>query len=275
VSSLSASEAFLGVPPVEIPAPLSVRVEDLHVTYRASLERRPTVARRLRRLGRGERVVREVHALRGVSFDVLQGQVVGVVGANGAGKSTLMRALAGILPPTQGRIEVHGRVSTLLALGVGFNAKLTGRQNVTLGGLAAGLDREEIARRYTEIADFAELGEDFMDMPMLTYSSGMYARLAFSVAVHMEPDILIVDEALSTGDARFKEKSFARMQELCAQARTIFLVSHGLSTITQLCTEAMWIDKGALVERGDPAKVVSAYRRFLKVGVTAVTQEDV
>ncbi|MFN0283248.1 MAG: ABC transporter ATP-binding protein [Kineosporiaceae bacterium] len=273
MSSLSASEVALD--DVASPtAPLSVRVEDLHITYRASLERRPTIARTVRRLGRGQRVVREIHAVQGVSLDVHQGEVVGVIGANGAGKSTLMRALAGILPPTRGRIEVHGRVSTLLALGVGFNAKLTGRENVTLGGLAAGLTREEIAARYAEIADFAELAEGFMDLPMLTYSSGMYARLAFSVAVHLEPDILIVDEALSTGDARFKEKSFVRMQELCRRARTIFLVSHGLSTITQLCTDALWLHEGRLVRRGRPKDVVAAYKRYLAVGDSAVADED-
>ena len=278
MSSLSASEISTApaggpVPPAE--RPVAVRVQDVHVTYRASAERKPTVARMVRRLRRGEETVREIRALRGIDLEVRAGDVIGVVGANGAGKSTLMRTLAGILPPTRGRIEVHGRVSTLLALGVGFNAKLTGRENVTLGGLAAGLSRAEIARRYEEIADFAELGEDFMDLPMLTYSSGMYARLAFAVAVHMEPDILIVDEALSTGDARFKEKSFRRMQELCAQARTIFLVSHGLSTIAQLCTEAIWLHKGELVQRGAPARVVTDYRKFLQVGDSPVTAEDV
>jgi ABC-type polysaccharide/polyol phosphate transport system ATPase subunit len=206
---------------------------------------------------------------------VYQGEVIGVIGSNGAGKSTLMRSLAGILPPTQGRIEVHGRVSTLLALGVGFNAKLTGRENVVLGGLAAGLPREEIDHRYAEIAGFAELPDGFMDMPMQTYSSGMYSRLAFAVAVHMEPDILIVDEALSTGDAKFKKKSLDRMRVLCTEARTIFLVSHGLATITELCTEAIWLDQGRLIHRGDPEEVTAAYRRFLKVGRDAASEEDV
>ena len=255
--------------------PLSVRVEDLHITYRASIDRKPTMAQAVRRLGRRERIVREIEALRGVSFDVVQGQVVGVVGANGAGKSTLMRALAGILPPTQGRIEVHGRVSTLLALGVGFNAKLTGRENVVLGGLAAGLSREEIGRRFEEIEEFAALKDGFIDMPMTTYSSGMYSRLAFSVAVHMEPDILIVDEALSTGDAKFKAKSMERMRLLCSQARTIFVVSHGLATIRDLCTDAMWLNEGRLMERGEPKEVVSAYTNFLKVGRDASSEEDV
>ena len=286
MSSLSVSDAVPAVAPdtatptvdptVDRPAgPVSVRVEDLHVTYRTNIDRRPTFAQTVRRLGRGQRVVKEIEALRGIDLEVRTGEVVGVVGANGAGKSTMMRALAGILPPTRGRIEVHGRVSTLLALGVGFNNKLTGRENVTLGGLAAGLSRAEIADRYDQVADFAELGEDFMDMPMRTYSSGMYARLAFSVAVHMEPDILIVDEALSTGDARFKEKSFARMKQLCSEARTIFLVSHALGTITDLCTDAVWLHQGRLVKRGDPTQIVREYKKFLKVGDSAITDEDV
>jgi ABC-type polysaccharide/polyol phosphate transport system ATPase subunit len=197
-----------------------------------------------------------------------------VLGANGAGKSTLLRALAGILPPTKGRIEVNGRVSTLLALGVGFNAQLTGRENVVLGGLAAGLSRDQIALRYEVISAFAEL-DDRMDMPMRTYSSGMYARLAFAVAVHMDPDILLIDEALSAGDAKFKRKATNKMKELCANARTLVLVSHGMGSIRELCTEAIWLDKGHVIERGAPDEVINAYERFLGVQEDAVTLEDV
>src|SRR4051812_34184087 len=182
---------------------MSIRVQDVSVTYRTSIERAPTLKSTLLRLGRRERVVHEIEAVRGVTFDVPHGTVLGIVGSNGAGKSTLVRTIAGILPPTSGRVEVHGRVSTLLALGVGFNRKLTGRENVILGGLAAGLSRERLMSKYEDIAAFAEL-EEFMDLPMRTYSSGMYGRLAFSVAVNMEPDILLIDEALSVGDARFK-----------------------------------------------------------------------
>ena len=247
-------------------SPLSVSVTDLHVTYRVNVDRRPTMSQAVRRLGRRQRIVHEVEALRGLTFDVPQGEVLGVIGANGAGKSTLMRTLAGILPPTRGRVEVHGRVSTLLALGVGFNSKLTGRDNVILGGLAAGLNREEIAARDAEIAAFADLRDNAIDMPMRTYSSGMYSRLAFAVAVHMEPDILIIDEALSTGDAKFKKKSFDRIKLLCGQARTIFLVSHGLGIIKQLCSEVMWLKDGTVQARDTPAKVVAAYTRWLEVG---------
>ena len=251
-----------------------IRVEDVSVTYRTSLERAPTLVQTVRSLGRRERIVREVEAVKNVTFDVPHGAVLGVVGANGAGKSTLMRTIAGILPPTTGRVEVHGRVSTLLALGVGFNRKLSGRDNVVLGGLAAGLTRDQLAEKYEDIVAFAEL-EEFMDMPMRTYSSGMYGRLAFSVAVNMDPDILLIDEALSVGDARFRRKSFRKMKQLCRQDRTIVLVSHALGSITELCDEAIWMHKGELQMRGEPGDVVDAYTEFLDVGQDALTMEDV
>jgi ABC-type polysaccharide/polyol phosphate transport system ATPase subunit len=266
VSSLSASK------------PARIRVEDVSVTYRTPLERNPTLKSAIRKLGRRERIIREVEALRNVSFEVPHGKVMGVVGANGAGKSTLMRAVAGILPPTTGRIEVQGRVSTLLSLGVGFNRKLTGRENVVLGGLAAGLTRAQLREKYDEIVAFAEL-EDFMDMPMRTYSSGMYGRLAFAVAVTMEPDILIIDEALSVGDARFRRKSFNRMRKLCRQDRTILLVTHALGSVEKLCDEAIWMDKGQMRMWDEPHAVIEAYTDFLGVRDDEeddpVTMEDV
>jgi len=265
VSSLSVSDR------------VRIRVEDVSVTYRTSLERAPTLKSTLLRLGRRERIIREIEALKTVSFEVPHGKVMGVVGANGAGKSTLMRAVAGILPPTEGRIEVQGRVSTLLSLGVGFNKKLTGRENVVLGGLAAGLTRAELREKYDEIVAFAEL-DDFMDMPMRTYSSGMYGRLAFAVAVAMHPDILIIDEALSVGDARFRRKSFEKMRELCGENRTILLVSHALGSIEKLCDEAIWMDKGRMRMWDEPHAVVEAYTEFLGVGDAEedpVTMEDI
>ena len=249
-------------------------MEDVSVTYRTSLESAPTLKSTVLKLGRRQKVVREIKALKDVSFEVPEGQVLGVVGANGAGKSTLMRTVAGILPPNSGRVEVHGRVSTLLALGVGFNRKMTGRQNVVLGGLAAGLTREQLAAKYEEIVAFAEL-EEFMDMPMRTYSSGMYGRLAFAVAVTMEPEILLIDEALSVGDARFRKKSFRKMRELCSQDRTILLVSHALGSIKELCDQAIWMHKGELKMWDEPDAVVDAYTEFLEVGEDAFTMEDV
>ena len=252
---------------------VAVKVENLSVTYRTSYEKVPTFKSALKRMGKGERVVKEVEALQNVSFEITHGTVLGIVGHNGAGKSTLMRAISGILPPSQGRIEVHGRISTLLALGVGFNPALSGRENVMLGGLAAGLTRDEVNAKYEEIADFAELG-DFIEMPMRTYSSGMFSRLAFSVAVHMEPDVLIIDEALSAGDAKFKKKAAVKMDELMGQARTLLLVSHALSTIKDMCNDAIWLDHGKLMRRGDPTEIVDAYLRYLEVGPEASAMED-
>jgi len=244
------------------------------VTYKTSLDKKPTLRSTVRRLGRRERVVREIEAVKRVSFEIPHGTVLGIVGANGAGKSTLVRTIAGILPPSSGRVEVHGRVSTLLALGVGFNKNLSGRDNVVLGGLAAGLKRGQLAEKYDDIVAFAEL-EDFMDMPMRTYSSGMYGRLAFAVAVTMEPEILLIDEALSVGDARFRKKSFRKMRELCGENRTILLVSHALGSIKELCDQAIWIHKGELQMWDEPDAVVDAYTEFLEVGEDAFTMEDV
>jgi len=275
VSSLSASEISavdnVSREPVGRPA---ISVRDLDITYRVSVEARPTLKGAIIRLGRPSHSIRVIEAVKDMSFDVPKGSVIGVIGANGAGKSTLMRAVAGILAPSKGRIEIHGRVSTLLALGVGFNAALTGRQNVVLGSLAAGLTRAQIERKYDEIADFADLG-DFMDMPMRTYSSGMYSRLAFSVAVNMDPDILLIDEAMSAGDAKFRSKASDRMTDLANNAGTMLLVSHALGTIKDMCSEAIWMHKGRLIQRGDPDEIVEAYTRFLQVGETPLIMEDV
>ena len=253
--------------------PLAVKVNDLSITYRTTFERKPTLKQALVRFGRGQRAVREVEAIKNISFEVRAGTAMGIIGSNGAGKSTLMRAMAGILPPTSGSIEVWGRASTLLALGVGFNKNLSGRENIILGGLAAGLSRREVEARADEVAEWTELG-DFIDMPMRTYSSGMAARVEFSVAVHMKPDILMIDEALSTGDAHFREKANAKMAELRDSARAMFLVSHGLSSIKEMCNEAIWLDKGQLMMHGEPDQVVKAYLKFVKVKKRESAMED-
>jgi ABC-type polysaccharide/polyol phosphate transport system ATPase subunit len=271
-SASEARTAEIEQPPARLDD-YAVNVDHLSVTYRTTLEKRPTLRKTLLRLGRRQRIVREIRAVRDVSFEVPHGSVLGIVGVNGAGKSTLMRTIAGILPPSEGRVVVHGRVSTLLALGIGFNRHLSGRENVLLGGLAAGLARDEVAAKYDAIVDFAEL-EDFIDMPMRTYSSGMYGRLAFSVAVNIEPDILLIDEALSVGDARFKRKCFDKMRELCAQARAILIVSHALKSIRSLCDEVIWLHEGKIEMRDDPDTVVEAYKRFLNVEESDAAFED-
>jgi len=252
---------------------IAVRVENVSVTYRTTFERTPTFKTAIVRFGRGERAVREVEAVKNVSFEVRDGTSLGIFGSNGSGKSTLVRTLAGILPPTSGRIEVHGKISALLALGVGFNAQLSGLENVMLGGLAAGLSREQIQARSKEIEEFAELG-DFMELPIRTYSSGMRSRLAFAVSVHMDPDILMIDEALSAGDAKFKKKAAKKMHELMGSARAMFIVSHSMPSIKEMCTSAIWLHKGKLMMEGSTDDVIAAYTEFLEIGEDKFALED-
>jgi teichoic acid transport system ATP-binding protein len=265
---------LLSVSPRDNPNGLAVRVSNLSVTYRTTFERKPTLRQTLVRLGRGQRTVRLVKAIKDVSFDVPTGTAMGIIGANGAGKSTLMRAVAGILPPSSGTVEVWGRASTLLALGVGFNRYLSGRENIVLGGLASGLNRKDVEERADDVAEWTELG-DFIDMPMRTYSSGMSARVAFSVAVHMKPDILMIDEALSTGDAHFREKANAKMAELRESARAMFLVSHGMSSIKEMCSDVLWLHRGKLMMRGDPEEVTDAYIEHSQVRKRASSVEEI
>jgi teichoic acid transport system ATP-binding protein len=263
------------------PSKLAIKVDDLHVYYRSKVEANPTLKAALIRKAKRQKVeVRTVKAVNGVSFEVPHGTVLGVIGHNGAGKSTLLRALSGILPPTQGRIEVHGRVSTLLALGVGFNQNLTGRENIILGGLAQGWSKDQIKQKEAEIEAFADLdsiSDGAIDMPMKTYSSGMYARVGFAVGVHMDPDILLVDEALSAGDAKFKERATEKMLELCANARTIVLVSHGLETVREMANHCLWLDRGELKGSGDPDEVIDAYLEAQHVKKTegSAVKEDI
>jgi teichoic acid transport system ATP-binding protein len=240
----------------------AISVRDVYINYRSVIDPRTNTLRHsLARMGRSTRTARVIEAVKGMSFDVEHGTVLGIIGANGAGKSTIMKAIAGILPPTTGEIVVNGRISTLLALGVGFNGHLSGRENVILGSLAAGLTRRQVNERFEEIAAWAELGE-FIDMPMKAYSSGMYGRLAFAVSTHLDPDVLLVDEALSTGDAHFRRKSYEKMQELVGQARTIVIVSHGIGAIKEMCDDCIWIDKGKIVRRGSPAEIAAEYLEF-------------
>ena len=254
-------------------ADVAISVQNLSITYRTSFESAPTLKSTLARLGRRNKLVKTVEAIKDISFEIPHGTVLGVVGHNGAGKSTLLRAIAGIMPPSSGEITVHGDVSALLSLAAGFNSALSAPENVLLAGLAAGMTRDEVLERVDEIIAFAEI-EDFRDMPVKTYSSGMASRLAFSAAVHMKPDILLIDEALSAGDARFKVKAQKKMRELMETARTMVVVSHGSNTIKDLCSDAIWLDHGNLMMHGEANTVVDEYLDFMKVERKASAATD-
>jgi ABC-type polysaccharide/polyol phosphate transport system ATPase subunit len=205
---------------------------------------------------------REFWALKGVSFEVPRGQTVGILGRNGSGKSTLLQIIVGVMQSTSGEVVVNGRVSALLELGAGFNPEFTGRENVVFQAQVMGLSREEIDRRLPEIEAFADIGE-FFDQPVKTYSSGMFVRVAFAAATSVEPDILIIDEALSVGDAKFQHKCFDRFAAFQQQGKTIIFVSHNVNLVSNHCNRIMLLDEGKLVSDGEPAKVVDTYMNLL------------
>jgi lipopolysaccharide transport system ATP-binding protein len=200
----------------------------------------------------------DLWALRDVTFEVAPGEVLGVIGRNGAGKSTLLKILSRITRPTRGEVTLHGRVGSLLEVGTGFHPELTGRENISLNGAILGMTRREIARKFDQIVEFAGV-ERFLDTPVKRYSSGMYVRLAFAVAAHLEPEILLVDEVLAVGDFAFQQKCLGRMGDIARSGRTVLLVSHNLPMLTRLCTRAVWLDGGRLREEGAPAAVIAAY----------------
>ncbi|MGI9627528.1 MAG: ABC transporter ATP-binding protein [Longimicrobiales bacterium] len=199
-----------------------------------------------------------IWAFRNISFNVNQGEVVGLVGKNGAGKTTMLKVLSRITEPTEGTIDIRGRVASLLEVGTGFHPELTGRENVFLNGAILGMRRAEIASKFDEIVAFAEVGK-FIDTPVKHYSSGMYVRLAFAVAAHLEPEILIVDEVLSVGDAAFQRKCLGKMGDVASSGRTVLFVSHNMAAVTQLCSRALLLDNGGVVMDGKPYEVVEAY----------------
>ena len=205
---------------------------------------------------------RELWALRDIDLTVMPGEVVGIVGQNGSGKSTLLQLVCGTLTPTHGKVRVSGRVAALLELGAGFNPEFTGRENVLMSAAIMGLSPSEIAERIEDIIDFSGV-RDFVDQPVKTYSSGMYVRLAFSVAINVDPDILVIDEALSVGDGAFARKSFARIMQMRDAGKTILFCSHSLFQVESLCARAIWINRGNIVLDGEAAQVVSAYQAFL------------
>ena len=240
----------------------AILAEDITVKFRPYIDRKPTLRKTLANLGAREKT--EVTALAGVSFRVGKGEAYGIVGSNGAGKSTLLKVLAGTLRPDGGRAVSFGRTSTLLQLGVGFNAELSGARNIYLGSLAAGLRKREIDELFDEIVDYAEL-HDAIDRPVKTYSSGMFARLAFSIAMHLDPDILLLDEVLSVGDESFKAKSEQAMSSLLERSGTIVFVSHNLAKVAEFCDRALWLDRGVAQVEGVAENVVDRYKAGVDV----------
>lgn len=238
-----------------------------HFQKRSRRNEITTFKSELVRILKGQRKVVEplqhIEALKGVSLTVPRGATMGIVGRNGSGKSTLLKLVTGIYTPTAGSIQVNGRISALLELGAGFHPDFTGRENILINGIILGMSRNEVKQRIDSIIEFAELG-DFIDEPVRTYSSGMFMRLAFAVATHVDPDILIIDEILSVGDEHFGRKSSAKMNEFRQSGKTILFVTHDLGRIETWCDSAVWIDGGRTRMVGDPRQVVAAYRRAVE-----------
>jgi lipopolysaccharide transport system ATP-binding protein len=245
-----------------------------YTTLRESISE--TFSTPLRRLRSGSEENNHIWALRDISFDIKQGQVIGIIGRNGAGKSTLLKILSHVTDPTEGFAEIRGRVGSLLEVGTGFHPELTGRENISLNGAILGMKRAEIAQKFDEIVDFAEV-EQFIDTPVKRYSSGMYLRLAFAVAAHLEPEILVVDEVLAVGDAEFQRKCLGKMSDVAQRGRTVLFVSHNMSAILRLTEEALVIEKGQMALRAPTPQAVDYYlsRGFSQEGQRIWTEEEI
>ncbi|MBF0306445.1 MAG: ABC transporter ATP-binding protein [Alphaproteobacteria bacterium] len=238
----------------------AIRVRDLSKAY--LVYDRPEDRLKQMFLRGFKKLYREFWALRGISFDIARGETVGILGRNGSGKTTLLEIISGTVTPSGGTVEVDGQVAALLGLGAGFNPEFSGRENVILNATLLGLDGRQIAERMDMIVAFADIGP-FLDQPVKTYSSGMYSRLAFAVAIHADPDILVVDESLSVGDEAFQRKCFARINQLKAKGRTILFVTHNSRTVVELCDRAILLDHGERLLTGSPRAVVAQYHRLV------------
>lgn len=239
----------------------AIEVENLSITYRGL--KSFSIARNLfsKKKKKGPRFH---EAVKDVSFKVKKGEILGIVGKNGSGKSTLLRAIAGIFSPNSGTVDLHGHSISLLAIGIGFQKELSGRENIILSGMLLGFSRAQILEKMDQIIEFSELGK-FIDAPVRTYSSGMYSKLAFSITAILETDIILIDEVLSVGDAKFKKKSNKKMKELIsAKDRTVVIVSHDSKAINDLCDTVLWIHEGALMDFGPTAEIMPKYEEFMK-----------
>ncbi len=237
----------------------AIEIQDVHIHYK--LMKNFSIQRNL--LKRDAEKAEVFEAVRGVSFDVSKGEILGIIGKNGSGKSTLLRAIAGVFSPNRGTIDLKGHSVSLLSLGVGFKDTLTGRDNIFLSGMLLGFHKEQIREKEEAIIEFSELGK-FIDMPVKTYSSGMYSKLAFAITSSLETDIMLVDEVLSVGDEHFKKKSMARMEELIGDKnRTVLIVSHTIETLQKLCDRILWMNDGLVTEIGGTEQVLKRYRQHM------------
>lgn len=238
---------------------IAIEVKDVHVIYRSmkSFSVRKSLGQIRQRRDCYE-------ALKGVSFTVPKGKIIGIIGKNGSGKSTTLNALAGIFSPDSGTIDLKGHSISLLSIGVGFQREMTGRENIILSGMLLGFSEEQVREKEPEIVEFAELGE-FIDMPVRTYSSGMYSKLAFSITAILETDIMLIDEVLSVGDQKFKKKSYNKMKSLISnEDRTVVIVSHSIETLKELCDTVMWMHDGQIKRIGEPGPVLEEYVNFME-----------
>lgn len=235
-----------------------IEVNDVSIRFRMSNDRINSIKEYLVQLVKGKIKYTEFEALKNVTFDVKKGEVVGLVGNNGAGKSTILKVISGILKPSDGNVIVRGNVAPMLELGSGFDMDMTGRENIFLNGAILGYSEEFLKEKYDEIVAFSEIGQ-FIDVPLRNYSSGMIARLAFSIATIVTPEILIVDEVLSVGDAAFQEKSRKKMEELMSGGTTVLFVSHNLKEIREICNRVVWLEHGQVKMFGKTKKVCDAY----------------
>lgn len=240
--------------------PIAIEVNNLSIIYKSL--KAYSIKRNLLKLKKVD--VKKFRAVNNVSFKVKEGQILGIIGKNGSGKSTMLKALAGIFSPDEGSIDLHNKSVSLLSIGVGFNKSLSGRENIMLSGMLLGFSEEQIKEKMDDIIKFAELGE-FIDMPVKTYSSGMFSKLAFSITAILETDIMLIDEVLSVGDQKFKKKSYKKMKDLISdKKRTVVIVSHNISTLKELCDTVMWMHNGVIKMIGKPEEVLDKYTEFMK-----------